>query len=186
MMHWRNGILKKTDQAVKHERIFLVGFMGSGKTTMGKKLAAHLGYVFNDLDKLIEADTGLTVAAYFKEHGEEAFRLLERDKLQHSNWQTGLVLSTGGGTPCFFDNMDWMNRNGATVYLHMTAQALAERLEQSKRHKRPLISHLYGADLLNFVEERLASREIFYRQAKYTIEMRADMEPLEFLQHAGL
>lgn len=137
---------------------------------MGKKLASLLNYEFADLDKRIEEAEGLTVAGYFEKHGEQAFRELERDVLQNGHFPKKCVIATGGGTPCHFDNMEWMNKNGTTVYLYMSPGALARQLENSKKEKRPLIKHLHGDELLKFIEEKLNEREGFYKQAKIIIE----------------
>ena len=94
--------------------VFLVGFMGCGKTSWGRKLAAGLGYDFIDLDHVLEANTGITIAEYFSTHGEEEFRKLEAKILKETPYPQNTIVSTGGGMPCFFDNMDWMNAHGKT------------------------------------------------------------------------
>jgi shikimate kinase len=149
-------------------RIFLIGFMGCGKTTSGKKLAAALNCPFYDLDHQIAAASGQSIAAYFAAHGEEAFRTLERDTLQQYQYPADCVISTGGGTPCFFDNMDWMNDNGSTVFIDMPAAALAKRLEPGK-HKRPLIKDLDGEELVTFISDKLEGRMLFYKKAKVVV-----------------
>ena len=123
-------------------KIFLIGFMGSGKTTLGKKLARVLGYDFVDLDKVIEEESGVSVPDYFSRHGEDAFRQLERDCLRTRLPAGPVVVATGGGAPCYFDNMDWMNEHGVTVYLMLPPGVLASRLNGSRN--RPLISGLSG------------------------------------------
>ena len=149
-------------------KIFLIGFMGCGKTTTGKKLAAKLGYPFFDLDHQIEAELGKTIAAYFNEYGEAAFRQLENTKIKTFDYPGNAVIATGGGTPCYFDNMDWMNANGLTVYINMNAQALAKRLEKGKA-KRPLLSGLDSPGLISFIEQKLEDRNPFYTQAKLIV-----------------
>jgi shikimate kinase len=149
-------------------RVFLIGFMGSGKTTFGKKLASSLGYPFFDLDHVIEALVGQSIPEYFTAHGEESFRKLEKQTLQEGAYPDDCVVSCGGGSPCFFDNMDWMNQNGLTVYLDMPAAALAKRLEKGK-HKRPLLKDLDEAGLLRFIETKLAEREVFYSKARLIV-----------------
>lgn len=157
-------------------KIFLIGFMGSGKTTLGKKLAQKLGFSFADLDERISAYTGKTISELFASLGEAGFRKLEQEILHTTQKEDKLVVSTGGGAPCFFDNMDWMNREGKTVYLHVAPKALASRLEQSKT-ERPLIGHRKGEELVTFIEEKLAEREVFYQKANMMVnglDMTAD------------
>jgi shikimate kinase len=134
--------------------------MGSGKTTFGKKLARSLGYPFFDLDHQIVDRV---------QHGEVAFRELERQVLQESIYPSDCVVSCGGGTPCFFDNMEWMNKNGFTIYLNMTAAALAKRLEKGK-HQRPLLKDLDQEALTAFIEDKLQERRDFYETAKLQVE----------------
>lgn len=142
--------------------------MGCGKTTMGRKLANYLGYEFIDLDKLMEANEGMTIPEYFTLHGEEAFRKLEQETLQKTNFSEKTVISTGGGAPCFFDNMDWMNSNGKSVYMCLSPQVLANRLENAKT-ERPLIKGKKGQVLVDFITQKLAEREGFYKQANYSV-----------------
>lgn len=149
-------------------KVFLIGFMGSGKTTIGKKLANYLKYNFIDLDKLIESRTGMRIVDYFEQHGEEDFREFERGILQETDFPENVIIATGGGTPCSGDNMVWMNENGLVAYLSLTPKALAGRLEHSKTD-RPLIRHLKGDELIDFISTKLKEREEFYNQAKYVV-----------------
>lgn len=142
--------------------------MGCGKTTLGKKLANKLNYAFVDLDHEIEAKISMTVAEYFAKHGEDAFRQLETDMLHNFNYQENTVISTGGGMPCFFDNMDWMNKNGKTVYIKMDAKALVKRLEGGK-DQRPLLKDLDESGMIHFIENKLKEREPFYNMAKVIV-----------------
>jgi shikimate kinase len=148
------------------ELIFFIGFMGCGKTTWSRKLAAHLGYDFIDLDHLLEEQAGMTIAEYFATHGEDSFRILESEVLKQTPYTQNTVVSTGGGLPCFFDNMEWMNAHGKTVYIKLSPKTLVDRLERSK-NKRPLLREKQGEELLAFITERLAEREVFYLQASY-------------------
>jgi len=148
------------------ELIFFIGFMGCGKTTWSRKLAAHLGYDFIDLDHLLEEQAGMTIAEYFATHGEDSFRILESEVLRQTPYTQNTVVSTGGGLPCFFDNMEWMNAHGKTVYIKLSPKTLVDRLERSK-NKRPLLREKQGEELLAFITERLAEREVFYLQAGY-------------------
>jgi len=149
-------------------KVFLIGFMGSGKTTIGKKLANYLKYEFIDLDKLIETKAGMSIVNYFEMHGEGAFRELERDILQKTEFPENVIIATGGGAPCYGDNMEWMNNNGLVAYLSLSPKALASRLEHSKTD-RPLIRHLKGDELIDFISSKLQEREVFYNQAKYVV-----------------
>lgn len=138
--------------------------MGSGKSYWGHKLETRVGVRFADLDTLIEAAEGQTIADIFAERGEAAFRALERAHL-HTLAQAPCLVATGGGTPCFFDNADWMNAHGLTIFLDASVDLLVERLAKG-RQKRPLLHNLpTEAALRAFVEERLASRLPFYEKA---------------------
>ena len=130
--------------------IFLIGYMGSGKTTLAKKLASKLELPFIDTDDEIVKEVGMSITEYFQLHGEEKFRALEREHLQKIAQQKAIV-STGGGSPCFFDNMQWMNENGVSVYLQMSPKALFDRLSQSKLHKRPILIGKTEEELFNFI-----------------------------------
>ncbi len=144
--------------------IFLVGFMGCGKTTLGRKLSSRLGYQFMDLDHILEAKEGMTIAEYFKKFGEEAFRKLESEVLKQTVYPEHAVISTGGGLPCFFDNMDWMNAHGKTIYIKLSPKTLAERLENEKG-ERPLLREKRGEALIAFIADKLIERDVFYNKA---------------------
>ena len=150
-------------------RIFLIGYMGSGKTTVGQLLATQLGYSFIDMDNHIEGKLFKSVSQIFTELGEDQFRLLERQCLHEVAEFDQVVISTGGGVPCFFDNMKYMNKQGVTVYLKLSSADLAERLEQSHANKRPLLANRKGEELLHFISEELAKREPFYSQAAFSV-----------------
>lgn len=149
-------------------RIFLIGFMGCGKTSWGRKLAAGLGYEFIDLDHVLEAQVEMTIAEYFAAHGEDAFRRLESQVLKETPYPNNVVVSTGGGLPCFFDHMDWMNADGKTIYIQLTPKTLADRLENA-RVRRPVLQDKKGAELEAFIEHKLAERESFYLQATHIV-----------------
>ncbi|MEN5087615.1 shikimate kinase [Sphingobacterium faecium] len=149
--------------------IFLIGYMGSGKTTLAKKLANKLELPFIDTDDEIVKEVGMSITEYFQLHGEEKFRALEREHLQKIA-QHEAIISTGGGSPCFFDNMQWMNENGISVYLQMTPKALFDRLSQSKPNKRPILIGKTDEELFNFISEKLVEREPFYKQAHLIID----------------
>lgn len=149
-------------------KIFFVGFMGCGKTTWSRKLANHLGYEFIDLDHVLEDKVGMTIAEYFDRHGQDAFRRLESSILKDTEYPENVVVSTGGGLPCFFDNMEWMGANGQTLYIKLSPKTLAERLDKGKT-TRPLIAGLHGDELVAFIAEKLAERESFYEQATHIV-----------------
>ena len=150
-------------------RVYLIGFMGCGKTSWGKKLAAGLGYNFIDLDHTLEAQVGCTIAEYFASHGEEAFRKLESEVLKQTEYPENVIVSTGGGLPCFFDNMDWMNNHGQTLYIQLSPKGLASRLENAKT-PRPVLQGKKGEELVEFIEHKLAERESFYLQATHYVD----------------
>lgn len=168
-------------QASLPPRIFLIGYMGSGKTTLGKKLAARLGYQFIDLDHAFEEQQGMSIAQFFSKHGEDAFRQKESALLKEVNYPEKTIISTGGGLPCFFDNMAWMNANGYTIYIKLNAKVLAGRLESGKE-ERPLLRDKQGEALIAFIDEKLAEREPFYSQARLVVnDMNLSAEKLEQL-----
>ena len=147
-------------------RIFLIGYMGSGKTTIGKVLANTLGYTFVDMDSYIEAKQFKSVNQIFTEVGEAKFRLLEQQCLHEVSEFENVVIATGGGAPCFFDNMSYMNEHGVTVYINLSVDQLVERLENSHANKRPLLADRKGAELKAFIEDGLAKRDFYYNQAQ--------------------
>lgn len=149
-------------------KLFFIGFMGCGKTTWSRKLANHLGYEFMDLDHILEAKAGMAIAEYFEAHGQDVFRQLESSILKETDYPENVVISTGGGLPCFFDNMEWMNANGQTLYLKLSPKTLAERLDKGKT-TRPLIQGLHGDELVAFITDKLAEREGFYEQATHIV-----------------
>jgi len=162
-------------------RIFLIGFMGCGKTTLGRKLASRLGYDFMDLDHVLEAQAGMTIADYFTHHGEDAFRKLESEVLKKTNYPENSVISTGGGLPCFFNNMDWMNEHGKTIYIKLSPKALATRLENEKTH-RPLLREKHGEALVTFINEKLEERDKFYGMANIIADgLSLTAEKVEYL-----
>ena len=147
------------------ERFFLIGYMGSGKTSMGKLLAKKLAYDFVDLDAFIETKYHKTVSQIFAELGESKFREIEHDCLRLVGEFEKAIISTGGGSPCYYDNMEYMNSHGLTIYLKLTPEQLAVRLETSRVGKRPLLAERKGGELRHFITEGLLTREPFYSQA---------------------
>ena len=151
-------------------RVILIGYMGAGKTTVGKALAANLGLTFYDLDWYITMRYHRSVPEIFAERGEEGFRDLERRMLHEVAEFENVVVSCGGGTPCFFDNMEYMNSLADTVYLKAEPDVLAKHLKMGKG-KRPLIEGKSPEELETYIQESLQAREPYYSQAKYTIDI---------------
>lgn len=149
--------------------LYIIGFMGSGKTTAGRKVASSLGWAFLDLDKKIEEHSGMRIPDIFTEFGEDHFRIVEAEVLRSVCPDMDTVISTGGGTPCYGNNMEFMLETGLTIYLKMTPRQLAARLNSSK-DDRPLIRNLSGENLLRFIEEKLALREIWYDRSAIIAE----------------
>lgn len=149
-------------------RIYLVGFMGSGKSSYGKKLANALGYELMDLDAEIEKRTGHSIPHWFDEIGEDAFREKEAEILRTTVEHDDLVVSTGGGAACFHNSMEWMNENGTTVYLKLLENKLFNRLWKGKS-ERPLIDDMDQQELKLFIHESMNHRSIFYSAADFII-----------------
>ena len=150
-------------------RIFLTGYMGAGKTTLGRALAAEIGIPFIDLDHYIEKRYCKTIALLFAEKGEEGFREIERRMLHEVGEFEDVIISTGGGTPCFFDNIEYMNAQGTTVYLDVPVERLFISLSIA-RSKRPLIKEKNDEELLAFITEQLAKRAPHYSKAQYSFK----------------
>lgn len=151
------------------QRIFLIGYMGAGKTTLGRSLAEVMGLEFIDLDHFIEARQHKTVKEIFAEVGEEGFRKIERASLEEVAQYENVVISLGGGTPCFFDNMEVVNQSGVSVYLKPSEEVLLMRLIKGK-HKRPLLADKSDDQILQFIREQLAWREPYYLKASLVFE----------------
>ena len=141
-------------------RIFIIGYMGAGKTTVGKALAKELNIEFYDLDWYIEARMRKTVKQIFDEQGEEGFRRIENNMLHEVGEFENVIVSCGGGTPCFFDNMDFMNRQGETVYLKATPEVLYGHLKMGKT-VRPLLLNKTPEEVQVFIKEKLQKSEAF-------------------------
>ena len=146
--------------------------MGSGKTTAGKKLARKLTYNFIDLDLLIESETGMSISAYFEKFGEEKFRLLEQQVLRTSFKLKNTIISTGGGAPCFYDNIDEINKNGLSVYLNADINLIISRLHGEK-NQRPLIKDKGDEEFKNYIRDLLLKREPFYNKAKIVVSAKS-------------
>ena len=160
-------------------KIFLIGFMGCGKSYVGKKLAALLGFEFLDLDSLIENTEGGTIGEIFEQRGEPYFRQIESDSLKELSKWSDLVVATGGGAACFNDNIKWMNENGVTVYLETTSQLLLERLVP-QTEQRPLLRGKSESELLDFIENKVADRAFYYNQAHIIIHQSENDDEVVF------
>lgn len=151
-------------------RIILMGYMGSGKTTVGRALAKDLGMPFYDLDWYIESRMRKTIKQIFDERGEEGFRIIERNMLHEVAEFEGVVISCGGGTPCFFDNINYLNQQGETVYLKCTPEVLHKHLSMGKT-VRPLLQNKTPEEVKVYIQEQLQQREPSYSQAKHTVDV---------------
>jgi len=149
-------------------RIYLVGYMGSGKSRLGRRFSEHLKTQFVDMDFYIEERNCKSIPKIFAEEGEAEFRNKERKALEELSEFTDLVIATGGGAPCFFDNMDLMNETGKTIYLNIDPAILADRLMKSKT-ERPLIQGKSKEELIAFIDETLKKRNEFYSKAQIQI-----------------
>ncbi len=151
------------------ERIILIGFMGVGKSTLGKKIAKRLNVPFIDSDQEIEKSHNKTIGEIFAEFGESRFREMEREFLRSLDKTKPFVLATGGGMPCYGNTMAELNKIGQTFYLKRSSKEILHRLIHAKK-KRPLIDGLSEDDLLVFIESKLEERREFYKKAFYTLE----------------
>ena len=148
--------------------IYLVGYMGSGKTTVGKKLAKKLGFRFIDLDDMIERKYRIEVSGFFQKYDENSFRKIEHDTLAQTFQFSDTIIATGGGVPCFFDNMESINKIGNSIYIEMSSLSLFHRLNNSKR-PRPLVQDKSHEELKQFIKGHLKERLPYYSKAHITI-----------------
>lgn len=158
------------------KNIILVGMMSSGKTTLGKKLAKALNYQFVDLDKLIEKDQGMEISSIFAQQGEAYFREVESRILKEASAQKGIVLASGGGTPCFFDNMEVIKAMGVSIFLDVPAEDLARRIENHGKDDRPILSG--ATSLVDTLQNRITDRLPYYSQADFTLKGEIDVSHL--------
>ncbi len=150
-------------------RVYLLGFMGSGKTTIGRQLSRDLQWKFIDLDDYIEQREGLSIKEIFAQKGEEGFRRIETQALTEIAHIDGAVIAAGGGTPCFGTNMDTMRASGLTIYINVAPADLASRLRKAKDN-RPLIAQKTDDELLGYITQKLQEREPFYRRAHMAVD----------------
>ncbi|SRR5258706_7858253 len=150
-------------------KIFITGFMGSGKTYWAKLWAEKTSLIFFDLDEQIETTVGETVAQIFEKKGEGYFREMERYVMRKFSLRDNFILACGGGTPCFFDNLQWMNEHGTTIYLQASPNEILDRII-NETYERPLLNKVNQSELLFFIEQKLKEREPFYKQAKHILD----------------
>jgi shikimate kinase len=151
-------------------RIYLLGMMGVGKTTLGKQLARQLHYSFLDLDKAIELTEGKSVAAIFEQYGESYFREAEQKALHATAQRDHIVIATGGGTPCYYNNIEWMNQHGMTIYLRANAAFVLSRVGAFP-DKRPLLKGKSQAEMEIFIEQLIETRTPYYEAALKRIDL---------------
>ncbi|WP_321371032.1 shikimate kinase [uncultured Draconibacterium sp.] len=160
-------------------RIYLIGYMGCGKSRMGRLLSEHMGMQFVDMDDYIEERNCRTIPQIFAEDGEDGFRKIERKALEELSEFTDVVIATGGGAPCFFDNIELMNKSGKTIFLNIDPAILADRLLKSKT-ERPLIKGKSRDELVAFIDDTLKKRKEFYSKARFEItEPDFDLDKLQ-------
>lgn len=165
-------------------KLFLIGYMGCGKSSLGRKIARRADVQFIDMDSVIEVREGASVSDIFHYQGEEYFRDRERELIEEiAHSDVSAVISTGGGVPTWHDNMARMNEIGATVYLRRTAEQIASRLSPHGRQKRPKLRGLNDEELVRFMRENMAEREPFYSQAKHCVDCAAmsDEELIDYI-----
>lgn len=151
-------------------KIYLIGFMGSGKTHWGRLLSAKLTLPFFDLDRQITEDENRSIVEIFEEKGEEYFRMMEKETMYIlTESHESFVMACGGGTPCYFNNIDYMNHNGTTVWLNTRLDVLFNRLLKEKEH-RPLLKNLSDAQLKQYILKKFSERRIYYEQADLVVE----------------
>lgn len=149
-------------------RIFLIGYMGCGKSRWGKIIAEHYGFRFIDLDTHIEERENATIPDIFSQHEESGFRLIEHEALESIRDEENVIIATGGGAPCFHNNMETMNSLGTTLFVECSPQLLQERISNSD-NERPLVMHLSEDELLKYIIRHLNNRIPFYEQAQYKL-----------------
>ena len=152
------------------QRIIIIGYMGAGKTTVGKALAKALGLDFYDLDWDIESRMHKTVNQIFDDQGEDGFGRIEHNMLHEVAEFENVIISCGGGTPCFFDNMDYINRQGYTIYLKSTPEVLHKHLQMGKT-VRPLLLNKTADEVKAFITEQLSQREPYYLKAQHIVDV---------------
>lgn len=163
--------------------IFMLGMPSSGKSTLGRQLAKELNYEFIDLDKKIEIAEGKKISEIFNLEGQEYFRKVEAEQLRKIEKDSKVVVATGGGTPCFHRNMEYINETGLSVFLDVSPEKLEERMKASKRNNRPMFN-LDSEDLLKSLQNTYIEREHFYKSANLVIEGDTDANTILWIIEA--
>lgn len=157
------------------KKIFLIGFMGAGKSSVGKKLAQSLHFRFIDLDALIESRQKKSILTIFEKEGEDGFRKIEQQVLHSLKDESNIVIATGGGCPTFEKNIQWMNTNGKTIYLKCSIGVLFHRIAPQKK-LRPLIAHMDDVDIMDFIIMKLVERNKYYEKARLVVDGDEEIE----------
>jgi len=165
-------------------KLFLIGLLGSGKSVLGKELSQRVKLPFIDLDDVLEAQAGMKVSEIFSTKGEEHFRMIEAASLREQSSQKEFVMATGGGTPCFHDNMMYINKTGTSVFVNTPVSEIVKRLKGEQRKSRPLLANVSDDQLQPTLEAMLQNRLRFYKQAHFTVnpEISTVLDILELLQ----
>jgi len=164
------------------QNIFLLGFMGAGKSYWGRKIANNIGWSFIDLDATIEKGEGISINSIFDTKGAQVFRNLEQQYLHRLANETKTIVALGGGTPCFFDNMNWINQQGRSVYLNIPTTVLVNRLLEDHAD-RPLLKGKSEEEIMAFVEQKIAERRPYYEQAQYQLSKPTLEKFLKIIAH---
>ena len=167
-------MFENQDIRINHKLIFLIGFMGSGKSTLGKNLAETLNYDFIDSDLWIEKEQGISIDSIFSSKGEAFFRELELKFIQNLNQFNPTIIATGGGLPCFNGNIEKLKEIGMVIYLKVSPEIIFERIKFDDR--RPLLNKQDDHEKIDFIQNKLKERNVFYLQAHFTIDANHSIE----------
>jgi len=165
-------------------KLYLIGLMGSGKSVLGKKISQAVQLPFIDLDEVIEKEEGIKVSEIFSSNGEEYFRKIEAAALREQSKAIEFVMATGGGAPCFHDNMDFMNQSGTTIFLNTSIQNILTRMDVQEKKLRPILSTVPDEQLERTLTSLLQKRLCFYQQAHITVDNTISVG--EILQHINI
>ena len=164
------------------KNIYLIGMPSSGKSTLGKQLASSLGYSFKDMDKLIETREQKTISEIFNTKGEEYFREIEKKVLNSFQKDEKMVIATGGGTPCFFDNMEFIKENGVSIFLNVDVEDIAKRIYKAKGNNRPLLDKNNSEEVIkNEIKNTYENRLSIYKKADLQVDGEINVSQLEWI-----